>query len=294
MFDLRYHVASLAAVFVALVIGILVGVAISSNSSLSNPERKLLEEQKADLRARLDSETARGDQLALGQRGAAAIAKASYPLVMRDRLKGQRIGVIFVGPSDPRLRGLVQTALEDAGALPAVRFRAIKVPVDAKALEAALKPHPALSVLADPSQPEAIGRELAREFVLGGQSPFWTVLSGQLVAERSGGEKQPLDGIVMVRTVPPQQRETASFLAGLYAGLGSVGATLVGAEGSDANPSALPVFRRDGISSVDNIETPAGRLALAALLAGAPTGHYGLASGDTAVLPQIEPVAAGG
>ena len=29
MFDLRYHVASLAAVFVALIIGILVGVGIS-------------------------------------------------------------------------------------------------------------------------------------------------------------------------------------------------------------------------------------------------------------------------
>ncbi len=43
MFDFRYHVASLAAVFFALVIGILVGVALASHG-LGNTERKRLEE----------------------------------------------------------------------------------------------------------------------------------------------------------------------------------------------------------------------------------------------------------
>jgi hypothetical protein len=290
MFDLRYHVASLAAVFVALVIGILVGVAISSNSSVSNPERQLLEGQKADLRAQLGSETALVAQLAQGQRGSGAIAKAAYPLVMHDRLKGKRIGVILVGPSDSRLRGLVQTALEDAGALPAVRFRALKVPIDPASLQSALEGRPALAALADPTQPEAVGRELAREFVRGGKVQFWTLLAGQLVSEQSGGQKQPLDGVVVVRTAAAQQGATARFLAGFYGGLGSAGAILAGVEATGSKPSALPTFRRLEISSVDDLETPAGRLALAALLAGAAAGHYGLAAGDTAVLPPIEPV----
>ena len=43
MFDFRYHVASLAAVFFAIVIGILVGVALASHG-LGNTERKRLEE----------------------------------------------------------------------------------------------------------------------------------------------------------------------------------------------------------------------------------------------------------
>jgi uncharacterized membrane-anchored protein YhcB (DUF1043 family) len=42
MFDLRYHVASLAAVFFALVIGILVGVALASHG-LGDAERKTLQ-----------------------------------------------------------------------------------------------------------------------------------------------------------------------------------------------------------------------------------------------------------
>jgi len=39
MFDLRYHVASLAAVFIALVIGILVGVGLSGRGVLRETER---------------------------------------------------------------------------------------------------------------------------------------------------------------------------------------------------------------------------------------------------------------
>ena len=45
MFDLRYHVASLAAVFLALVIGILVGVGISD--PVDNAKTGLLEDRKS-------------------------------------------------------------------------------------------------------------------------------------------------------------------------------------------------------------------------------------------------------
>ena len=49
MFDLRYHVASLAAVFLALVIGILVGVAISGRSLIRDSERAVLQNDIAEL-----------------------------------------------------------------------------------------------------------------------------------------------------------------------------------------------------------------------------------------------------
>ena len=43
MFDLRYHVASLAAVFVALVIGIFVGVGLSGKGFVNDAERANLQ-----------------------------------------------------------------------------------------------------------------------------------------------------------------------------------------------------------------------------------------------------------
>src|SRR5215210_7715993 len=54
MFDLRYHVASLAAVFLALIIGILVGVGIADRGYLDKVTRGLLEQEVANLQKQLD------------------------------------------------------------------------------------------------------------------------------------------------------------------------------------------------------------------------------------------------
>ena len=79
MFDLRYHVASLAAVFLALIIGILVGVGISGKGFVSDSERSLLNERIADLNHRLDSATKRGNELAKAQRAADAAGAPALP-----------------------------------------------------------------------------------------------------------------------------------------------------------------------------------------------------------------------
>lgn len=288
MFDFRYHVASLAAVFVALVIGILVGVGVSSNDTLSHSERKLLNEQKAELQTRYDAVAAQLNALQDQERAASAFSSVAYPVVMRDRLKGKRIGIVFVGPSDTRLRGLVEAALTDATAV-ATRFRSLKVPIDPAALEKALASRPVLAAkYGGPAGLEKLGKELGKELVKGGQAPLWGPLSSLLVVERLGGLRGPIDGVVLVRTATPQHGPTVGFLHGFYAGLGSAGAPLVGVETSDMKVSAMSIFRQLGISSVDDLQIPAGRLALAALLAGAQPGHYGLdQSSDTGVLPPL-------
>ena len=79
MFDLRYHVASLVAVFLALIIGILVGVGISGKGFVSDSERSLLNERIADLKNRLDSATTRSNDLARAQRAAQTFVARCLP-----------------------------------------------------------------------------------------------------------------------------------------------------------------------------------------------------------------------
>ena len=55
MFDLRYHVASLTAVFIALIIGILVGVGISSGGFVKKSERRILNDQIEKVQRELDA-----------------------------------------------------------------------------------------------------------------------------------------------------------------------------------------------------------------------------------------------
>ncbi|MGH2995876.1 MAG: copper transporter, partial [Gaiellaceae bacterium] len=215
MFDLRYHVASLAAVFLALIVGILVGVALSNPDLVEQTELDLQQEQIARLNEQLDDARSRVDQ----QRAAESFVDAAYDAVMSDRLAGRQIVVVFVGSvkRGPGLNSAVERALADAGA-DVVRLRALTVPVDAEALQSRLAGRPALAGYLGEDHLSDLGRDLGRELVEGGETPLWDVLAGDLVAERRGPAQPEADGVVVLRSSGPQAGDSARFLSGLYDG----------------------------------------------------------------------------
>ena|SRR5919108_3915736 len=290
MFDLRYHVASLAAVFLALVIGILVGVGISG--PVDKGKTGLLEEEVASLRKQLDAEST---DVSRERQAARTFINETYPALVRNRLRGKQVAVVFVGSVDGGNRSAVSRALTEAGALQ-LRLRALKVPIDVRQVQGALTAQPAAAGLVGRSQLESLGRVLGEELVLGGETPLWDSLTDALVEERVGGGKAPADGVVLVRTVAPQRAGTSRFLLGLYSGLASAGRPAVGVEQTDATTSATKVFSKAGLSTVDDVDTPVGRLALVLLLAGASPGQYGVkdSAGDGALPPLPSPTASGG
>ena len=301
MFDLRYHVASLAAVFLALIIGILVGVGISGKGFVSDSERKLLNEKITRLQGQLDSASRRSDSLARTQRAAQTFVKDAYPALMDGRMSGLRVALVFVGPQDGRTRSLVEQALEDAGGAAPLRTRALKLPIDLPALRRALSRRPALASLATRQRIGDLGRRLGEELVAGGDSTLWKLLSDDLLEERAGNDAPPADGVVVARTVAPQTGVTARFLAGFYAGIGSKGVPAIGVERSERGRSAVnglsavSTFAKQHLSTVDDLDTEAGRLALVLLLGGAAPGQYGVRkTAKDGVLPKIPLVATAG
>jgi hypothetical protein len=126
--------------------------------------------------------------------------------------------------------------------------------------------------------------------------PLWDLLASELVAERVGGSRAAADGVVVARPVKAQKDGTALFLRGFYSGLASSGQPAVGVELFEAKNSAIPAFERSRLSTVDSIDTPSGRLALALLLAGGEAGDYGVEStASDGILPLVTaPVAPGG
>lgn len=290
MFDLRYHVASLAAVFLALIIGILVGVGIADRGLLDKGTRRLLEDQVASLRRQLDNVSKRDAAANREARAAQSYIKETYPVLVRNRLRGKHIAVVFVGSVDGGIASALERALTDAGGDEA-RMRALKVPIDVRQLDARLASDSNGESYVGKAKVENLGRALGEELVSGGETPLWNLLNDALVEERSGGSKLPVDGVVVVRTVPPQRDGTSRFLLGLYQGLGSPGLPAVGVETTDTRPSTVEIFRKGGLSTVDDVNEPAGRLALVLLLAGASGGHYGLKPSADDVLPLFSTVA---
>jgi copper transport outer membrane protein MctB len=293
MFDLRYHVASLAAVFLALVIGILVGVGISSGGFVQKGERRILNDKIDELERSLDAARARTGDLSRAQRAAATYVEESYPMLMADRLARRRVALVFVGPVDAEVRDLVERTLVDSGAGATLRMRALRVPVDTDVLGGLLDGHPVLARLGRPEAARDLGRRLAHELVRGGRAPVWRLLSPRLVAERSGNEGLSADAVVVARSVAPQQGPTSRLLRGFYEGLAASGVPAVGVETSQAATTAVDAFDKANLSSVDFVDTEVGRFALALLLAGGRPGSYGLKQTATdGILPPIEAVVA--
>jgi len=283
VFDLRYHVASLAAVFIALILGIVIGVGLSGSGVTKEADLKVARLDRDKARAEAQAYKEQRDQL----RKASNAFDRVYPVVMQDLLLGKRIAVLFVGRVDGGLASEIETALTDAGAHPAMRTLALKVPIDVKQLDNALIAQgPQLERYVGDDKLDVLGSALADEFINGGETPVWKALGRVLVGERTGNVRQRADGVVVVRTIKPQEGATARFLRGLYTGLASSDAPAVGVEDTGTTPSAIPTFDDRGLASVDDIDLDTGRAALALLLAGARSGHYGVRDDAEAILPE--------
>lgn len=300
MFGLRYHVASLAAVFVALAVGILLGVAISGRVTDAGEglEEELLRGENQRLQQDLDSARAAAD--AASRRGEASeeLITRAYPTLMDNRLEDENVAVLFLGPADGALRAEVEGALADADGGAPSRVVALDVPIDAEELQAALEGDELLATYAgDGADFSDLGRELGRELVEGGDTPLWSALSTRLVEERSGTSSLPVDSAVVVAAWLPEEPAeedpdpaTTSLMEGLVRGVDGTGAPVVGVAASDDPSAAVEFYLDHGVSAVDDIDTQPGRLALALLLAGAEPGHYGLSEDADAVVPPIEPL----
>jgi hypothetical protein len=289
MFDLRYHVASLAAVFVALLLGIFVGVGLSGKGFVSDAERENLQAQIDALRNERDSAVAQA--ASSDQRGVDldAFAKTTYPQLVSGRLEGKSVGVVFVGSVDQGLANTIRRSVDDAGGRVAL-VRALRVPLDPEAVDAALRAEPETRGLAGVDNRERLGRELARELVTAGPNPVFDRLARVIVEEQSGAAGRALDAVVVARQVPPQEGETQQLLAGLYSGLAAAPVPSVGVEKSSARGSAIPVFHQRGLATVDGVDDVAGQVALVFLLAGARAGSYGIGSGATdGIIPDPPP-----
>jgi hypothetical protein len=287
LFDLRYHVASLAAVFLALIIGILVGVGIASQTSVEESERRVLEERIADLQRSLESATADAELLRRQQSASATYIERSYPAVMEGRLRGVRVALLFVGQADPDLQEAVTQTLQDASGPGLVRMRALLLPVDPDAVTGPLEADDGATL-----QLDEIGRRLGTELVSGGETPTWDALSQVIVEDRLGGIVEEADAVVVAHTARINHAPTARFVSGIYAGVAGGNVPAVGVERTNERPSRFSVYRGAGLSTVDSVDTPLGRIALAELLRGGAEGHYGLKStAEDGSVPQIEPLA---
>jgi hypothetical protein len=221
----------------------------------------------------------------------------TYEPIMSGRLADRHVAVVYLGESDAGLDDDVNQTLEDAGLTAPTNVTALALPVDVDRIASRLTSQPELAPYAGSSNLGALGEALGREFAAGGEKPLWDALQGDLAAQTIGGIVEPLDGVVLVRSWQPADTEspidterndqTTALIGGFVSGLVDSGLVVVGVDGqgsTDESPS-IDFFKSLEVSTVDDVDTTPGRVALALLLAGGEPGSYGVQ--EERIIPQL-------
>jgi len=279
-YSARYHATSLIAVFLALAVGILIGAEFGGDA-LTQTRKNLENSLVGNLQdARSHVEDLNGE---LGN--ANEFDEKVYPVLTRDRLQGQRIALIAFGNLPSEITSAVEDALGPTGAK-LVGVGVVREPVDTSSLSDELSATRFSEVATDPEEMNELGTGVGRQIVIGGTLP--EVVRGGLFSHASG-EFGPLDAVIVVRDQPegmgPVQRSTANALeTSMVRGMSATGAPTVGVETTTTEPSSIGFFQANELSSVDDVDTTAGQLALVYALSGSE-GSFGVKSSADRLLP---------
>ena len=296
MFDLRYHVASLAAVFFALVIGILVGVALASHG-LGNTERKRLEE---DLRrAENQAEVLRSQVDSLSQTVLPTAPSSTRPTraSMANRLKGKRVAVLFVGSSSDDRRSAITQALADAGAGSPLRFTARQGPgrPERRSRSGSRRSRSSRTTPARSSSRTSVKR-WDRSSSPGRTRRCGTHCGVRSSRRRVGPSKTPADGVVDRSHGEGADRSDRRLPQGsLRRPRGRRRSRRSAWSARRTTALRIKAFQRAGLSTVDDIDLQFGKLALIALLADpALSGDFGTRSAKAAAAADRTAAPTGG
>src|ERR671917_682694 len=265
--DLRYHLISLISVFLALAIGIRLGVAMADRGVVSDR----MQAEITSIDRQLDRQ-----QREIGKQNE-HIAEQEMMLermsevMIADSLKGEDVALVAGPYADPDISRAVQGDLSEAGAN-ITTVETLEVPDPTEVTTKELTTQEATTQL-ESGFASAVAREVLGFAGEDGEFPEVVIFvgGGDIPDDAPPGTLKALKAI--------QRRIFEMWL--------DAGVRVVGAESSDAGRSEVPLFQNVGIPSVDYVDEPAGRAALIRLAATDIEGSYG--TKDTASEPFPPP-----
>jgi hypothetical protein len=300
VFDFRYHALSLAAVLLALAVGVVIGVAIGDSDLVSSAKSGIVHDLKEEVAGAQHHAGELSTQLA----GEKAFVADLYPLAVHSLLSGEDIGLVFLGGSSNAINSFARDAVTQAGGSLATVV-AVREPPELEGLAHAAEGTRFAALGAESSSAageggetagkliESFGSIIGKQLVSGGRAVERELISrvrGRLLSAFDG-QLAKLDGLVVVRNEPAsmtaeQSKSTAELESGVIDGVAAVGIPIVGVELTSTEPSQVPWYQSRDISSVDDLDQTAGQAALIYALSGSH-GSYGTKSTADSLLPNV-------
>ncbi len=282
MFDFRYHALSLTAVIVALVLGVLLGVAIGDRGLVSSGEKAIRNDLRGDVAAA--NHHASDLQGKLNDRKDVLDGVSS--LLVDGQLAGRSVGVIFLGPKSNTDNGLIAKALKASGGN-AAWVLAFKEPLDTQAIAGNAQGTQYAQLGDDPLLYAKLGKRVGTQLVQGGK-----LISNERssLSDSFDGKLAPVSTIVLIRDTPtdldPAQKTTVdAFEKGVVAGLQQPGTVIVGAQTETTAPSQTSWYDGQGLTYISDLNEVEGQISLIYALNGSQ-GRFGHGVHEQ-VLPSI-------
>lgn len=282
MLDMRYHVASLVAVFLALTIGIILGTVFVDERLLSQRQNQLVEDISEDVDRVREENKQLADRIKISDE----FQRAVLPLVIQKKMEGKQIAVISAVPVAQSAKNGLKEALAEAGAkVFFVKMTSADFGLERQEIKDRLSSFFPEEDLSNDQLKESIIKQLALALT-STDLAFINELTGLKLLEVEGELAVPVNGAIVLGGLEDKEFLTF-FQNSLFLGeqFKTLGLPVAGVEASDAKSSSVPLFQRSGFSTVDNIDMITGQAALILVLEGIQ-GSYGIKPTAQGLLPK--------
>lgn len=274
MFNIRYHIASLVGVFLALALGLVLGGLVVQQGTVERQQSALVDGLRKEFaQIREDNQRLSDENEALS--GFSDQLTSDWTA---GRLDGATILVVAANGQDADVRTTVR-AIEGAGGVAAVAtILAPRLGIETDEVRSLLS-----SASIEAGDMESVASSLAAEFGFALQKrPLVRALGEVGVLEVEGlSAGTAVAGVVDLAAVDGVADEAGIALAVAYDRIGAA----VAASSADSDNDVSELADASNLATLDHLGTPPGRYSLIALLTGAQKGHYGTGEQATALFP---------
>jgi hypothetical protein len=278
MYNLRYHIASLVSVFLALALGLVLGGLIVEQGGFSEQPKAIVESLRkefADLRDENATLSDENEQLS-------SLSGGFVDVWSEDRLSERAIVVVSNAGRGDGLSAARQAIEEAGGRAVVVTLLKPRFGLDDQELAASVT-----SLAPDPEQADqSLANALAAEWYAPAEDrPLTAALVDAGVITVTGLEAQTSVSGLVDLAAPEGKADEAGLLLGKA--LIDLGAAATAAQTPRSDTTLATSAVEQGLSAFDTLGTEVGRYTLVALMTGADPGFYGTASTADALFPPV-------
>lgn len=277
MYNLRYHLASLVAVFLALALGLILGGLVVGQGALDAQQRAIVSGLQRDFKRLNDDNQSLSAEINVER----DFSEQMTNEWVRDRLIGRNVVVLTSGDKNEGLASAV-AAIESAGGKAAV----VTLDKSGMGLSDPKIVAAARSVVGTPANlAESVAASLAAEWTGTGARPLTEALSeaGALTVEGLVSSAEATQAVTLA-AFDGKPDTVAMGIAEAYA---AAGFNALGAQTMTSGNSVAATAAAARLSAFDTLGTAPGQFTLVALFSGGRQGYYTLGNEDGPIFPPV-------